>query len=209
MKSMIKDTAILFAITLITGLLLGLVYEVTKEPIAAQEIKRKNEACQEVFADATNFQPIEVVVWEEDTQTEEADAASSATGMVSGSGDINAVYEASTDSGELLGYVLEITNHEGYSGDIQFAMGIRLDGTVNGISILSISETPGLGMQAEEVLKPQFAGKNVAMFEYTKVGAVTDNQIDAISGATITTNAVVGGVNAGLGYFQYVLGGGK
>lgn len=192
MKSMIKDTVILFVITLITGLLLGMVYEVTKEPIAAQEIKKKNEACREVFADATTFQPIEVTSGEEDAAAE-----------------VDAVYEALTDSGELVGYVMEVTTHEGYAGDIQFAMGVRMDGTVNGISLLSIAETPGLGMQAEEVLKPQFTNKQVESFEYTKVGAVTENQIDVISGATITTNALVEGVNTGLGYFQNVLGGGK
>ena len=129
--------------------------------------------------------------------------------MATGSGDVDAVYEAYSAEGELLGYVLEVTTHEGYNGDIQFSMGIRLDGRVNGISILSISETPGLGMQAEEVLSPQFVNKQVSKFEYTKVGAVTDNQIDAISGATITTNAFVDGANTGLSYFRSVLGGGK
>ena len=86
-------------------------------------------------------------------------------------------------------------------------MGITNDGVLNGISILSISETAGLGMRADEVLKPQFAGKSAEKYEYTKTGAVSDSQIDAISGATITTNAVVNGVNAGLYYFQNELGG--
>ena len=86
-------------------------------------------------------------------------------------------------------------------------MGIRQDGTVNGISILSISETAGLGMKAEEVLKPQFANKQVAQFAYTKSGATMDSEIDAISGATITTDAVVTAVNGGLYYFQTQLGG--
>ena len=112
------------------------------------------------------------------------------------------------DSGNVLGYVLTMTSHEGYGGDITFTMGIQNDGTLNGISILSISETAGLGMRAEEVLKPQFSGKTAEKFEYTKTGAVADNQIDAISGATITTNAVTNGVNAGLYYFQNALGGG-
>ena len=210
MKNMLKDAVILFAITLIAGLFLGVVYDVTKDPIAAQKIKKKNEACQEVFADAATFQPIEVIRWdtEEEPKKEEVDAASSAT-VLGGSGDIDAAYEALSAQGELLGYVLEVTTHGGYNGDIQFSMGIRLDGTVNGISLLSIAETPGLGMQAEEVLKPQFAGKQAKQFEYTKVGAVTDNQIDAIGGATITTSAVVDGVNTGLSYFYNELGGGK
>lgn len=192
MKSMIKDTVIIFVITLIAGLLLGVVYEVTKEPIAQQEARKKNEACQEVFTDAVNFETMEVVPGEEGAAA-----------------DVDAVYQALAEDGTLMGYVLEITTHEGYNGDIQFAIGIRLDGTINGISLLSISETPGLGMQAQEVIKPQLAGKKAEQFETTKVGAVTENQIDAISGATITSDAIVGGVNTGLTYFQSQLGGGQ
>lgn len=117
--------------------------------------------------------------------------------------------EAKDASGNLLGYVITVTTREGYGGDIQFSIGVRLDGTLNGMSILSISETAGLGMQAEDVLKPQFADKQVEQFEYTKNGATSENQIDAISGATITTNAVTNGVNAGLYYFRTELGGGS
>ena len=82
-------------------------------------------------------------------------------------------------------------------------MGVKLDGTVNGISFLSISETAGLGMKAaEEDFMKQFANKNVESFQYTKNGASADGEVDAISGATITTNAVVNGVNAGLYYIS-------
>ena len=193
MKSMMKDAVILFAITLIAGLLLGVVYEVTKEPIVLQQTKRKNEACKEVFQDAVNFEALELSM-------PETGEKASAT--------INSVSAAVAEDGSTLGYVLDITTHEGYNGDIQFTMGIRMDGTVNGISLLSIAETPGLGMKAEEVLKPQFAEKNVGQFTYTKTGAMTSDEIDAISGATITTNALVNGVNAGLECFKNELGGG-
>ena len=84
-----------------------------------------------------------------------------------------------------------------------------MDGTLSGISILSIAETPGLGMRAEEVLQPQFAEKQVAQFTYTKTGAGSDDQIDAISSATITTNAMTNTVNAGLYYFHTALEGGS
>ena len=193
MKSMIKDAVILFAITLISGLLLGVVYEVTKEPIAVQKALRKNKACKEVFQDAVNFEAMELAAPE---NGEKAEAT------------INEVSAAVAEDGSVLGYVLDITTHEGYNGDIQFTMGIRMDGTVNGISLLSIAETPGLGMKAEEVLKPQFAEKNVSLFTYTKTGAMSPDQIDAISGATVTTNAMVNGVNAGLEFFKTELGGG-
>ena len=194
MKRMMKDAGILFAITLIAGLLLGIVYEVTKEPIAMQQAKRKQEACKEVFRDASGFEAIEV----SPVVTGEKAAAT-----------VNEVFKAVATDGSVLGFVLDITTHEGYNGDIQFTIGIRMDGMVNGISLLSIAETPGLGMKAEEVLKPQFAEKNVGRFAYTKTGAVTDDQIDAISGATVTTNAMVNGVNTGLEYFKTQLGGGK
>ena len=52
MKNMLKDTAILLIITLISGAILGFVYELTKEPIALQEEKAKQEAYKEVFTDA-------------------------------------------------------------------------------------------------------------------------------------------------------------
>ena len=195
MKEMLKNAGILLAITVIAGFVLGAVYQITKGPIAEAEAAAAMEAYKEVFADAADFTEIEV----------NADALTA--GGITGS-DIDKVMEAKGADGSVLGYVFVITNHEGYAGDIQFTLGVSMDGTTNGISILAISETPGLGMEAENVLKPQFAGKKAAQFQYTKTGAVSEDQIDAISGATITTNAVTNGVNAGLYYFQNVLGGG-
>lgn len=199
MKEMMKNTGIMVAITLIAGLLLGIVYQVTKEPIAVQEAKAKQEACQEVFADAASFEAVKVAAVEE--------GAWSSAGY--GQETIDEVMMAKDSAGETLGYVVTVTTKEGYGGDIRFTVGVRMDGTVNGISILSIAETAGLGMRAEEVLKPQFADKNVEKFEYTKSGATSEAQVDAISGATITTNAVTNGVNAGLYYFQTQLKGGS
>jgi electron transport complex protein RnfG len=119
--------------------------------------------------------------------------------------DIDEVSQALDASGNILGYVITVTDHNGYGGDIQFSMGVTLDGTLNGISLLSISETAGLGMRAGDVLVPQFTDKNVETFTYTKTGSTSDSEIDAISGATITTKAVVNGVNAGLEYFRRCL----
>jgi len=118
---------------------------------------------------------------------------------------IDGVASAFDGSGAQVGYVITVTSHEGYGGDIQFTMGIRNDGTLNGVSILSIAETAGLGMRAGEVLVPQFAAKQIETFETSKAGAAADHQIDAISGATITTDAFVGGVNAGLSCFREYL----
>lgn len=196
---MFKDTAILLVITLISGLLLGLIYQITKEPIAVQKEKAKQEAYQEVFEEAVSFEEVELSTPDQQEWAEAGFAGET----------INEVMAAQDASGTTLGYVITVTTKEGYGGDIRFTIGIMEDGTVNGISILEISETAGLGMRADEVLKPQFAGKNTTKFEYTKSGAISDYQIDAISGATITTNAVTNGVNAGLYYFQTELKGGS
>ncbi|MDO4293752.1 MAG: FMN-binding protein [Eubacteriales bacterium] len=199
MKSMLKDAAILFVITLAAGLLLGCVYQLTKEPIARQEALAKERASREVFSDAASFAGLEGF------EEEAAQAVLDAGGYAGAS--VNEVQTALDGDGNALGYVITVTSHEGYGGDIQFTVGVRADGTLNGISLLSIAETAGLGMQAGDVLVPQFAGKNAYPYVYTKTGAAADNEIDAISGATVTTKAVTDGVNAGLYYFHTALNG--
>lgn len=202
-NSMIRDALILFAITLIAGLVLGAVYQVTKEPIAVQKEKAKQQACTEVFQDAASFEAVESTAKDESSGNQVVPDGWAELGFEGV--DIGEVMAAKDGSGSVLGYVITVNDHEGYGGDIEFMMGVRSDGTLNGISLLSISETAGLGMRAEEVLKPQFTNKNSESFEYVKTGAAGDNQIDAISGATITTHAVTNGVNAGLHYFREIL----
>ena len=79
---------------------------------------------------------------------------------------------------------------------------------LKGISILSISETPGLGMNAENVLVPQFRNKKLEEFKVVKTGAVSSDEIDAITSATITSNAVTNGVNTGVRYYNILSEGG-
>ena len=197
-KGMIKDASILLLITVVAGLILGFVYQITKEPIAAAEEKAAKAAYQEVVPEAAGFSDkLELAVPEGESTWEQNYAGV----------DLDNVLMATDAEGVCLGYVLTMTSHEGYGGDITFTMGIQNDGTLNGISLLSISETAGLGMKAGTVLVPQFAGKQVSQFTYTKTGSTMDSQIDAISGATITTNAVTTAVNAGLYIFETQLGG--
>lgn len=202
MKNMIKDAAILLVITLCAGLILGLVYQITKDPIARAEEEAAKKAYAEVFPQAADFNELEMNLSEKENAGYAEWKEAGFEGV-----DIVNVLAALDEGGNRIGYVLTVTSHEGYGGDITFTMGIGNDGLLNGISILSISETAGLGMKAEAVLKPQFAGKNVSSFTYTKTGATNESQIDAISGATITTNAVTTAVNGGLYYFQTQLGG--
>ena len=202
MNKIIKDTIAITLITLVSGLLLGLVQDITAGPIAEQQQKAKEEAYKAVFADADSFEQVEL--------TEEVSAGLEACLDENGYGaqNIDEVMTALDASGSQIGYAFTVPTCEGYGGDIQFAMGIKDDGTLNGISILSIGETAGLGMKANtDAFKDQFKDKNVEKFAYTKTGATADDEIDALSGATITTNAMTNGVNAGLCAFQYAEGG--
>lgn len=196
-NTIIKDTIILTLITLIAGGVLGLVYEITKEPIAKQQELAKQEAYKAVFEDADTF---EVCV-----EAEDADLAAYLAGEGFEAQTVNEIMEAKDVSGETLGYAINLTTSEGYGGDITFSMGVQADGTLNGISILTISETAGLGMNAtKDEFKGQFKEKQADAFEVTKTGASKENEINAISGATITSNAVTQGVNCGLKAFEYI-----
>ncbi|BFL47151.1 FMN-binding protein [Lactonifactor longoviformis] len=200
MKNIVKDTLALTLITLVAGLLLGLVHEITAEPIAQQEETAKIEAYKAVFEEADTFEP---VISEEDADLQAFLAEKGYAAQT-----INEVMEAVDAGGNSLGYAFNITTSEGYGGDITFSLGVKADGTTNGISILTISETAGLGMNAtKDEFKNQFKDKQVDSFEVTKTGASADNEIDALSGATITSKAVTRGVNAGLLAFQYEKGG--
>lgn len=203
MNSIVKNTLSITVITLVAGLALGIVQDITAGPIAQQQEKAKQEAYKAVFADASSFE-----VFLPDETKQAVDLVSYLDENGYGAQTIDEIMAAKDDSGETLGYAFTITSSEGYGGDIQFAMGVQNDGTLNGISILSIEETAGLGMKANtEEFKNQFKDKRVEKFQYTKSGATADNEIDAISGATITTNAMTNGVNAGLCAFRYVEGG--
>ena len=201
-NKIIKDALALTLITLVAGVTLGGVYEITKDPIAKQEAQAKAEAYEQVFTDAAAFEAVEM----DDTLTKTIRDQLDQEGYKAQS--IEEVMRAEDQSGETLGYAFTVVTSEGYGGDIQFSMGVQNDGTLNGISILSIGETAGLGMNADTpAFKDQFVGKQVEKLQYTKNGVTQDDEINAISGATVTTNAMTNGVNAGLCAFRVMEGG--
>lgn len=200
MKKILKDTLILTIITVVAGFCLGYVYDITKEPIAQTQELAKQNAYKAVFAEADSF------------AEDEASHVANADVILEGGGFTGVTIDeamAAVDAlGNTIGYVVTVTDSEGYGGDIKIAMGIKSDGTLNGIEILSISETAGLGMKANtDEFKGQFRNKQVEQFTYTKTGAQNDYEIDALSGATITTKAVLNAVNGGLLYIRTVMGG--
>ena len=195
----IKDAIILFAITLISGLILGFVYDITKAPIAAAAKAAKNEAYAVVFPDAKDFEA-------SDAETAKiAETADEISGKGFGHVTIDEVVDAKDASGNNVGRVITATSKDGYNGTVQLSVGVKSDGTVVGITFLTLAETPGLGMRAgEKDFYSQYANKNTKEFKLVKGSANGDNEIAAISGSTITSSAVTNAVNAAL-YFNSIL----
>ena len=105
-------------------------------------------------------------------------------------GIVTAIYAANNDTGYAV-----MASPSGYGGTISMAVGIDKNGTVTGVDIISQSETAGLGSNCtKDEFKNQFIGKTAGI-DVVKNGA-KENQIDAISSATITSKAVTSGVNA-------------
>ena len=195
MKNSIRAVLTLTIITIVAGACLGYVYELTKDPIALKTFETKMNAYRTVFPEAADFK--------EDASLN----TDSASQVLAGEGfkdeTVDECLLAVDTSGNTLGHVMTVTTSQGYGGDITISMGVSADGTLNGIEILEIGETAGLGMKADTPeFKNQFSGKQVSRFNYTKTGASADYEIDALSGATITTNAMVSAVNAGLAYAE-------
>ncbi len=173
-------------IAVIAGALLGAVYAITKKPIADTAEKKKQESFHAVMPSAASYK-----------EGQTADLS----GALKEAGYDKVTIESCTDAldpdGKVIGRIWIITTHEGYAGDIKMAVGVT-DGKVTGIEMLSIGETTGLGMEARDnpAFKEQYMDKAVEKFTVVKTEASSDDQIQAITGATITSKAVTGAVNA-------------
>ena len=180
-----KDALILFAITLVSGLCLGVVYDVTKAPIEAATIAANNATYKQVLPDADNFSDVE-----------------GSTEKIAETAD-----EIAKDaSGAVVGHVINSLSNDSYGGAVKLSIGFDADGTITGVGIRETSDTPGLGLKAkDDDYRNQFVGKNCDKLTVTKSGSASDTEINAISGATITSNATTNAVNAALYYLHNCL----
>ena len=207
MNKIVKDACILFAITLVAGIVLGAVYNVTKGPIAEQNEKAKQAAYKEVMADAESFEAVEGEKYSEENiaslvsqleNTDEDFSADEVTDIVAGVKD-----------GKIIGFVVTVVAGDGYAGDIKFSVGVSSDGTYTGTSILSIGETAGLGMRVktDPSFLSQFEGAEVDKFTVVKdgSGSSSEDKVDAISGSTVTSKAVTKGINTALAVYRKLI----
>ncbi|RRD94914.1 RnfABCDGE type electron transport complex subunit G [Clostridiales bacterium COT073_COT-073] len=184
----IKNTLILFAITAIAGLLLSIVNSMTADAIAAQKIIQRDNALNAVLPDAS-FEEIKIEKAEEYQR-------------------IQGIYQAKDSAGNLAGYAFMLTN-KGYGGTITLAAGISAGGVISGMDIITHSETPGLGANADtDKFKEKLKGKQAETLTVVK-GNNDGQNVDALSGATITSAAVTDAVNEAIAYYNNQLKGGK
>lgn len=174
-KNAIVISLKLFVITAIAALCLAFVNKITAPIIEKNAQQTKVEALNKVLSDAKTFSDPE------------------GSELAKNGAEVEEVYVGSDDSG-VVGYVVTAVSHEGYGGDVRVMVGIDKDMKVTKIEILESSETAGLGANASN---PKFAGQFEGKSGGLSVvkGSPSDNQISAISSATVTSKAVTNCVN--------------
>lgn len=191
-----KPVIVLVVITLLAGLGLSGVFELTKESIAEQREKKAWEAYQAVVPEAVKFEAVDA-----------EDYYGQIYGTSFGRTTINEAVKGIAADGSVAGYAVSVTCSEGYDGDIALSVGIPAHGKVTSISFTELHETPGKGMLAADPLfKDQFNNRSATSFKLITSGSSSaDNEIEVISGATITSKAIVNAVNAALDFFHNVI----
>ena len=178
-KKIISLGITLFIITAVTGTILGVVHDITLEPIRITKERLKAEAMRGALPEAEEFITLELA--------DDADAV------------IKDVQEG-IFGGNSVGYCVTVTP-SGYAGPIELVAGITSDGNLRAIRIINQSETPGLGSKsALPGFYEQF--RDAARIIVVKGDPAAPGEIQAISGATITSNAVAAGVNEALLYWE-------
>jgi len=196
-QSMMKDAIILCMISLIAALALGFVNEVTKDRIAFLAAQAKAEAYREVYPEAVGIVDVENNEILATTLEDAADILAAGGFSNTTIDEVCLVQDADMNH---VGYVASVTT-KGYNM-LTLTFGYTTDGTCTGLAFLSIEETPGFGLKANEPeFKNQFAGNKGDYFGYegNEAGMA---KINAITGATETTKGVVKGVNAGICFIE-------
>jgi len=177
-ESTLKNMVLtLFIVCLVSSAMLGGAYVLTKGPIEAANIAKINNSILLVVPEFDNDPSKEVFTKELDGLTYK-------------------VYPAKKN-GETVGYAIETFSNAGFGGRIVLMVGLKADGAIINTTVISHSETPGLGAkiaEAKNTFTPQFRGKNPAGF---KLSVKKDGgDVDAITASTITSRAYCGALES-------------
>ena len=188
MKETIKLTVRLFLITAIAGFVLAFANSFTSPVIKAREKAQYEAALKEVFADADKFEAVE-------------------------EGKLNTIKtkikniekkEVAKKSDKTVGYVFNTLGKNGYGRDISMLMAVNIENKpIVGFKVLNHSESPALGSRVttDEYAK-SVVGNKVTEHLVKNLNPDADNDIQAITGTTISVNAVLNGLNAAIDALQ-------
>lgn len=181
MKKNITPVIVLFVICFAVTALVACANSLTKDKIDENAANKAKETMIALIADATEFKEISTSALES--------------------------YEALNASGETVGYVFVTVGKGGYGGDITIMTALDASGVVTGLEITADEETQGLGKNAHsENYRNQYIGKVVDAYKVIKGEASSDDEIEALSGATKTSNAVTNAVNLAKSAFNEING---
>lgn len=184
-KEILIPAIVLFLIAVVCTALLALTNDVTKQKIADIAVQTENEAKQAVLSDAASFSEAKTVTVD---------------------GTEYQYFEGLDANGAVVGYVIPQTT-KSYGGALSLMVGISAaDDKITGVQISEINDTPGLGMKAKGAdFLNQFAGKTGELT--VSKNASADNEIQAITSATISSRAVTTAVNNAFAVYEQVKAG--
>ena len=176
MGKIIKLGITLLIVTVVSAGALSVTNNFTKEIIDEKALEKNLAYMREILPDADDFKVVEDPAIADIKEVEEA-------------------YEA-VKGGDTSGYVIK-TKTQGYGGDVIILTGINIDGTIAGIRVASQSETPNLGTKiTEDEFGSQFEGLGA------EKELKLNEDVDQVSGATISSRAAINGVNASIRLFE-------
>ncbi len=181
MKEVIKLGLVLLVITTVAAFTLSFTNSITKDKIALNREIEANKAMQEIIVDADAFVSID-----QNTLTAIAESHKSVTRVLEGS-----------KGNQLIGYII-VTETNGYAGSVEVFTAISVDGSVIGVKVGENTETAGLGTLVAE---PSFTNQFLGLVYTDK----TNEKVDMLSGATVSSRAVTNGVNTAFEVFEEYL----
>jgi electron transport complex protein RnfG len=197
MKHILKPALSLFIIAAVVTALLGIVHTLTLDPIDKKNKAAQEKAQKEVLPQAGDFRKI---------IPGEGAPSGASSGASRGTGNIVSIFEGLSE-GVTVGYVIEL-DPAGYSGKIRMMVGIsKTDNKITGMRILRHTETPGLGARAvHEKFYRQYDGKQLVPLKIVKAspGNAGADEIEVITGSTITTRAITNAVNEAIQWYNGV-----
>lgn len=168
LRRTLRITLSLTVICICVALAVSASYSLTRDRIEQKRLETERAAIAEVFGkDGISYKPLENVP-----------------------SDVSAVFEVATPGGGVCGWAVSVSP-SGFGGNIDMIVGVSADGTLVGVNITALSETPGLGSRVND---PGYLSQYAGLGGKLALG----RDIDAVSGATISSRSVLAGVNRAL-----------